>query len=68
MMFISIRQAWLLSIKPHRYILKEAPGSTVLFGMAFMNTLTAFNEYGPGFKHFGHGSDADLPALESFLG
>ncbi|CAG9989462.1 unnamed protein product [Clonostachys byssicola] len=53
--------------KPHTYMLDLYQGTTVLFGMAFMNTLTAFQEYGPGLKFFGHGSDNDLDQLEDFL-
>lgn len=53
--------------KPHRYLLDLDPGVTVLFGMAFMNTLNVFQDYGPGFEFFGNGSDDDLNKLEGFL-
>jgi cystathionine gamma-synthase len=53
--------------KPHRYMLGHFPGVTVLFGMAFMNTLNVFEYYGPGFEFFGNGSDDDLNELEGFL-
>ncbi|KAJ4176278.1 hypothetical protein NW767_015410 [Fusarium falciforme] len=53
--------------RPHRYMLDLYNGTTVLFGMAFMNTLNVFEDYGPGFKFFGHGSDDDLVQLEAFL-
>ncbi|EHK20580.1 uncharacterized protein TRIVIDRAFT_154512 [Trichoderma virens Gv29-8] len=53
--------------KPHSYMLKHSQGTTVLFGMAFMNTLTAFEDFGPGCKFFGNGSDEDLSDLEAFL-
>ena len=42
-------------------------GTTVLFGMAFLNTLVAFTDFGPGCKFFGHGSDDELGDLEVFL-
>jgi cystathionine gamma-synthase len=35
--------------------------------MAFMNTITAFEEFGPGIEFFGLGTDGDLRALEKFL-
>ena len=53
--------------KPHTYMLKCYPGTSVLFGMAFMNTVTAFEEFGPGYKFFGLGSEEDLNDLEAFL-
>lgn len=55
--------------KPHSYLLKSSQhrGSTVLFGMAFMNTLTAFEEFGPQCKFLGNGTKDDLRALEEFL-
>ncbi|RYP61576.1 hypothetical protein DL769_007641 [Monosporascus sp. CRB-8-3] len=53
--------------KPHSYLLKLHHGTTVLFGMAFMNTLTAFEEFGPGYKFFGLGTDDDLRELGRFL-
>jgi cystathionine gamma-synthase len=53
--------------KPHSYLLKSEPGTTVLFGMAFMNTLTAFTDFGPGHKFFGLGAENDIQDLEDFL-
>ncbi|KAI1742720.1 PLP-dependent transferase [Xylaria scruposa] len=53
--------------KPHSYMLSLGPGTTVLFGMAFMNTLTLFEELAHDYKFFGLGTDEDLSALESFL-
>ncbi|KAL7625717.1 hypothetical protein AAE478_004940 [Parahypoxylon ruwenzoriense] len=53
--------------KPHTYMLRRNPGTTVLFGMAFMNTPTVFEEFGPGFAFFGNGTDDDLRDLEEFL-
>lgn len=53
--------------KPHTYMLDYYQGTTVLFGMAFMNTVTVFEEFGPGYKFFGNGSDEDLDDLETFL-
>ncbi len=53
--------------KPHTYLSHLHNGTTILFGMAFMDTVTAFQEFGSGFKFFGLGSDEDLLALEVFL-
>lgn len=53
--------------KPHSYMLKLYQGTTVLFGMAFMNTITAFEEFGSSYKFFGLGTDDDLHDLEIFL-
>lgn len=35
--------------------------------MAFMNTLTAFQDFGPGYKFFGNGSEEELDQLEVYL-
>lgn len=53
--------------KPHRYLSSLYSGTTVLFGMAFMDTITALEEYGTGFKFFGLGTADDIAALERFL-
>lgn len=53
--------------KPHTYLLRAIQGTTVLFGMAFMNTLTAFEDFGAGYKFFGLGMETDLDELASFL-
>jgi cystathionine gamma-synthase len=53
--------------KPHSYMLKLYQGTTVLFGMAFMNTITAFQEFGSSYKFFGLGTDDDVHDLEIFL-
>ncbi|KAK5939891.1 hypothetical protein PMZ80_008273 [Knufia obscura] len=53
--------------KPHSYLSTLHNGTTILFGMAFMNTITAFKEFGSSYKFFGNGTDADLDALETFL-
>jgi cystathionine gamma-synthase len=53
--------------KPHTYLNSLYNGTTVLFGMAFMDTVTAFQESGSGFRFFGLGEDEDLLALEVFL-
>jgi len=53
--------------KPHSYLLKLYQGTTVLFGMAFMNTITAFEEFGSSYKFFGLGTDDDLHDLKIFL-
>jgi len=53
--------------KPHTYLSSRYHGTTVLFGMAFMDTVVALEEYGAGFKFLGLGTDEDLTALESYL-
>ncbi|KAH8810783.1 pyridoxal phosphate-dependent transferase [Xylogone sp. PMI_703] len=53
--------------KTHSYLTNFYHGTTILFGMAFMNTITAFQEFGQGFKFFGLGTDYDLRDLEFFL-
>jgi cystathionine gamma-synthase len=53
--------------KSHTYLNSLYNGTTILFGMAFMDTVAAFQEFGSGFKFFGLGSDEDLLALEVFL-
>jgi cystathionine gamma-synthase len=53
--------------KPHSYLLKLHQSTTVLFGMAFMNTLSAFEEFGSCYRFFGLGPDDDLRELEIFL-
>jgi cystathionine gamma-synthase len=54
--------------KTHTYLVRDAPAQlAVLFGMAFMNTITALDEFGPGCLFLGHGTDADLDALEAHL-
>jgi cystathionine gamma-synthase len=53
--------------KPHTYLSSLYNGKTVLFGMAFMDTVVALEEYGAGFKFLGLGSDEDLEALEIYL-
>ena len=53
--------------KPHTYFSSLYNGTTVLFGMAFMDTVVALEEYGAGFKFLGLGSDSDLAELEIYL-
>lgn len=53
--------------KTHTYLSEARPGKTVLFGMAFMNTITLFEEFGLGCKFFGTGDGADMEALAAFL-
>ena len=53
--------------KTHSYISHHYKGTTVLFGMAFMNTLTLFDEFSTSHKFFGLGTDSDLHDLELFL-
>ncbi|KAH8802432.1 pyridoxal phosphate-dependent transferase [Xylogone sp. PMI_703] len=53
--------------KAHSYLLDFYHGTTVLFGMAFMSTIKAFQEFGSNFKFFGLGTDDELHDLEIFL-
>ncbi len=53
--------------KLHTYMLGRVHGTTVLFGMAFIKTLTTLTDFGPGYKFFGHGPAQDLHDLETFL-
>jgi cystathionine gamma-synthase len=53
--------------KPHTYLSSFYNGKTVLFGMAFMDTVVALEEYGAGFKFLGLGTDEDLETLETYL-
>lgn len=53
--------------KTHSYLSHHDVGTTVLFGMAFMNTLTLFDEFSTSHKFFGLGTDSDLHDLEVFL-
>jgi cystathionine gamma-synthase len=48
-------------------MLKLYQGTTVLFGMAFMNTITAFEEFGSSYKFFSLSTDDNLYDLEIFL-
>jgi len=51
----------------HQSLLRKHNGSTVLFGFAFPNTMNAFRDFGPGFKHFGLGTAEELEQLEAYL-
>lgn len=53
--------------KPHTYFSSLFNGTTVLFGMAFMDTIVVLEEYGAGFQFLGLGSDSDLIELEAYL-
>ncbi|RCI16942.1 hypothetical protein L249_1758 [Ophiocordyceps polyrhachis-furcata BCC 54312] len=53
--------------KTHSYLLSLHQGTTVLFGMAFMNTVTIFEEFGSSYKFFGLGTDQELDELGVFL-
>jgi cystathionine gamma-synthase len=52
----------------HTYLLQKYNAESVLFGFAFHSTPHIFEDFGPGMKHFGAGSEADLIDLEAFLG
>lgn len=65
---IYLYQSGMASIfKPHSYLLDDCPGASVLFGVAFMDTLTTLEQVGPGSKFFGLASDENILELESYL-
>ncbi|KAF2152245.1 PLP-dependent transferase [Myriangium duriaei CBS 260.36] len=53
--------------RPHRWLSAQYPGTNVLVGMAFKDTVTLLEEYCPAFKFFGLGTDAEIKSLEGFL-
>lgn len=53
--------------KPHSYMLDFYQGASVLFGMAFMDTLPTLEQFGPGNKFFGSASAEELIELEIYL-
>jgi len=53
--------------KPHTYLLNMHQGTTILFGMAFLNTVATFQEFGVDHKFFGLGTEDDLQALAVYL-
>ncbi|WAO96922.1 Hypothetical protein NCS54_01461700 [Fusarium falciforme] len=65
---VYLYQSGMASIyKPHSYMLDRYQGTSVLFGMAFMDTLTTLEQFGPESKFFGLGSDEDIFELEAYL-
>ncbi|KAI8675698.1 hypothetical protein NCS57_00471700 [Fusarium keratoplasticum] len=65
---VYLYQSGMASIyKPHSYMLDSYQGASVLFGMAFMDTLTTLEQFGPESKFFGLGSDEDILELEAYL-
>lgn len=65
---IFLYQSGMASIyKPHSYMLDFYHGPSVLFGMAFMDTLPTLEQFGPGNKFFGSASGDDLVELEIYL-
>ncbi|PFH61607.1 hypothetical protein XA68_16868 [Ophiocordyceps unilateralis] len=53
--------------KTHSYLLGLYQGTTILFGMAFMNTVSVFEEIGSSYKFFGLGTQQELDELDVFL-
>ncbi|RDA94942.1 hypothetical protein CP533_0153 [Ophiocordyceps camponoti-saundersi (nom. inval.)] len=53
--------------KTHSYLLSLHQGTTILFGMAFTNTVSIFEEFGSSYKFFGLGTDQELDELGVFL-
>ncbi|PVH75697.1 PLP-dependent transferase [Cadophora sp. DSE1049] len=53
--------------KTHSYLLQIYGGVTVIFGMAFVNTIDVMEGFGPGYKLFGRGDESDLRDLETLL-
>jgi cystathionine gamma-synthase len=52
---------------PHQYLLSKFNATSVLFGFAFHSTIHVFEDYGPGSKFFGLGTEDDLDQLETHL-
>jgi cystathionine gamma-synthase len=52
---------------PHQYLLSKFNGTTVLFGFAFHSTIHVFEDFGPGFKLLGLGTEEELDQLETHL-
>ncbi|KAG0648231.1 O-succinylhomoserine (thiol)-lyase [Hyphodiscus hymeniophilus] len=52
---------------PHQYLLSKFNGTTVLFGFAFHSTIHVFEDYGPGAKLLGLGTEEELDQLETHL-
>lgn len=48
-------------------MLNHFDGTTVLFGMAFVNTVILFEEFGLNYKIFGRVDDNDMDELEKYL-
>ena len=51
----------------HTYLLKKHDAWTVLFGFAFHSTIHVFEDFGPGFKLLGLGTDKEIDELEIYL-
>ncbi|RYP04185.1 hypothetical protein DL764_004619 [Monosporascus ibericus] len=65
---IYLYQSGMASIfKPHMYMVNRYQGTSILFGMAFMDTITALEQFGPNSMFFGLGTDQELDELESYL-
>ncbi|KAK8928047.1 putative cystathionine gamma-synthase [Metarhizium anisopliae] len=65
---IYLYQSGMASIyKPHSYMMDYYQGTSVLFGMAFMDTLVTLEQFGTGSKFFGLGSDENIFELEAYL-
>ncbi|PTB39390.1 hypothetical protein M441DRAFT_81384 [Trichoderma asperellum CBS 433.97] len=65
---IYLYQSGMASIyKPHTYMLDHYQGASVLFGMAFMDTIVTLEQFGTESKFFGSASDEDIRELEAYL-
>ena len=51
----------------HQYMLSKYKGTSVLFGFAFHSTIHVFEDYGPGSKFLGLGTEEELDQLETHL-
>ena len=65
---VYLYQSGMASIyKPHTYMQEKYGGRSVLFGMAFMDTIVTMEEFGADNGFFGLGTDEDLRALDAYL-
>ncbi|KAF4628258.1 hypothetical protein G7Y89_g9893 [Cudoniella acicularis] len=51
----------------HRYLLKRYNTKSAFIGVAFHSTLHVFQDFGPGWLHFGIGNEQELDELEKQL-
>ncbi|CAG8982526.1 hypothetical protein HYALB_00002306 [Hymenoscyphus albidus] len=66
---IEIKDRMTSVFQVHRYLNwpNHSSQKTVLFGSAFQATIHIFEDFGPGYKLLGRGTDDELEAVEEFL-
>jgi cystathionine gamma-synthase len=52
---------------PHQWLVSKFGGTTVLFGFAFHSTIHVFEDFGPGCKLLGLGTEEELDVLDTYL-